>query len=198
MKRTSTNTILNESVVYSLICKDLKVQYFSLPVKTKTGENISGYKCEISFIWVLTNTSTDSIIDQWPFKYSGGSDVYLSKSEAFNRVFGKDTWKNILKQKLLSWFPPVLDKVIVIESNEKEGVRSLKLNGGIKMGIPENTLFNKGTFIIYERSKDKIIAEVKIKTVNDFETICKVSKGGIDLMAVLNSNAPLKVVYVND
>lgn len=199
MKRESTSSIiLADSVVYSLVCNDLRVQHSSLPGKTKTGEPISVYKCEFSFNWVLKNTSTGVIKDQWPFKYNGGSDVYLSKSEAFNSVFSKNTWKDELLQKLLSWFPPVVDKVIVIESSEKEGVRSVKLNGGTKMGIPENKLFNKGTFIIYERSSGKVLAELKIKTVNEYDTLCKVTKGGIDLQAVLNSNALVKVVYVND
>ena len=180
----------NDTIFYIVNYSDIEASAFYVGRVDMYGNQLPDYTAKISCKVSITDYNGKVIYSNI---FKRGDKVgerihllrYATEEEAIKQSAGKlsDEISDFFSEKF-----PVVSSVISVDDAGRDGnAKTIILKGGENMGISEQTGFK----IIY---KDKQIGTVKVKSVDEKTSVCKVLDGGDAITAKLAAGKILKAV----
>ncbi len=162
----------------------------------------SGYAAKLFFDINLKNINGEllqstKLKTRNPYTVGGTHHYFPSLENALRAVvFEADLWERKLNDSIYKILPPTSLITKADEINKNNEVTLVTIEGGVDIGVALRKDISTNHFNVYDglQSSDKLIGDLKIKSVEATSTKCKVVSGGDLIAKALKEGKKLLVV----
>ncbi len=207
MKKEYVQQHTDDTIFFALKCSNISIGFENFSQTYTSGNTVNGYRANITFRLVLEDYEGKNIDSKTVVLISPYNVPYSTKEDAYNKAKNNKVEISTLSIKKIENLEGSVEAFIdnnfpinsfitnIEEKNSTNEAKQVSISGGNNIGIYKNLYFK-----VYDEinSNATPIGELKVTSVGDNSSICKVKDGGVEILSNFNSGKKLYIISSNN